>query len=151
MRRNSFADMPCPVARALDVVGDSWTLLVVRELLAGATRFDEVVEVLGIPRTTLTNRLAGLTAAGIVERRRYQDTPPRHDYVLTDKGRGLSGVVVALLQWGEEWGEWPPEGSPVELRDRVTGAPLWFDQIDRATGRRIEEIDVERVVTNDPT
>ncbi len=147
MRRTSFASMPCPVARSLDVLGDAWTLLIVREALAGARRFDDFVEILGIPRTTLTSRLNGLVDAGVLTKRRYEDSPPRHEYVLTEKGVALRTIVVSLLQWGEEWGEWPAEGSPVELRDRHTGQRLWFDQIDRETGRRIEEIDVERVVT----
>ena len=147
MRRTSFASMPCPVARSLDVLGDAWTLLIVREALAGARRFDDFVEILGIPRTTLTSRLNGLVDAGVFTKRRYEDSPPRHEYVLTEKGVALRTIVVSLLQWGEEWGEWPAEGSPVELRDRQTGQRLWFDQIDRETGRRIDEIDVERVVT----
>ncbi len=151
MRRTSFASMPCPVARSLDVVGDAWTLLIVREALAGARRFDEFVDRLGTPRNTLTTRLGTLVDAGILERTAVPDSPARHEYVLTDKGRALRTVIVSLLQWGEEYGEWPEEGSPVHLRDRATGQALWFDQIDRETGRRIDEIDVERVVTTDPT
>ncbi len=151
MRRTSFASMPCPVARSLDLVGDAWTLLIVREALAGARRFDDFVDRLDIPRTTLTNRLGTLVDGGILERIAYQEAPLRHEYQLTEKGRGLRTVIVSLLQWGEEFGDWPVSGSPVELRDRTTGQRLWFDQIDRETGRRIDEIDVVRVVTSDPT
>lgn len=146
MRRTSFAAMPCPVARSLDVLGDAWTLLIVREALNGARRFDDFVDRLGIPRNTLTARLATLADSGILERQAYQDAPPRHDYVLTEKGLALRTVIVSLLQWGEEFGDWPADGSPVELRDRRTGDRLWFDHIDRDTGRPIEEIDIERVV-----
>ncbi len=144
MRRTSFASMPCPVARSLDVLGDPWTLLIVRDALFGVRRFDDFVDGLGIPRNTLTSRLATLVEAGVFDKVAYQESPARYEYVLTEKGRALRSVIVSLLQWGDAWAGW--EHSPIELRDRESGAPLHFDHVDRATGRRLEEIAVDRVV-----
>ena len=91
-----------PLGAALDIVGDRWTLLVVRDLLRGHSRFNELREsVVGIASTVLTDRLRRLEETGVLERRRYQSAPPRDDYVLTRKGHGLGVVVGALLLWGE--------------------------------------------------
>lgn len=91
-----------PLGAALDVVGDRWTLLVVRDLLRGRTRFAELRgSVIGITSSTLSDRLARLERAGVVERRRYRDAPPRDEYLLTAKGHGLGIAVGALSLWGE--------------------------------------------------
>ena len=103
MRRTSFADMNCSVAQALEVVGEWWTLLVIRDAFLGVRRFDDFVERLGIARNVLANRLATLVGAGVLERRTYDEGRRRHDYVLTDKGRALWPVLTALRQWGDEW------------------------------------------------
>lgn len=142
MRRKSLGSVNCSVAQALDVVGDPWTLLIVRDAIFGRRRFDEFVESLGIPRTTLTQRLHTLTEAGVLERRPYQDKPPRHEYVLTEKGLALRPVIVALLQWGDAWSDLPE--PPVVLVDEATGDPLRLTYVDETTGRRLEEIRVER-------
>ena len=91
-----------PLGAALDVVGDRWTLLVVRDLLRGHTRFSELREsVVGIASNILSDRLRRLEAHGIAERRRYSDSPPRDEYLLTRRGHGLGPAVGALLIWGE--------------------------------------------------
>ncbi len=113
MRRTSFADELCPIARALEVVGDWWTLLVVREALAGTTRFEDFRSELGIARNILSTRLEALVENGVLERRRYAEHPPRDEYVLTDKGRDLWRVVAALATWGLRW---EGEGTKVGLR-----------------------------------
>ena len=96
----------CPVASTLDLVGDRWTLLVVRDLLKGRSKFSELREsVEGIPPAILSSRLKELEAAGIVSRRPYQDNPPRFSYALTAKGHGLGVVVGALASWGEQYVE----------------------------------------------
>jgi DNA-binding HxlR family transcriptional regulator len=96
----------CPVATALDLVGDRWTLQVVRELLRGHSRFSEIRDsVEGIPSSILSDRLKALTAAGAVTRRFYSDHPPRAEYLLTPKGHGLGVVVGALAGWGERYAE----------------------------------------------
>ena len=94
---------PCPAAGALSIVGEKWSLLVVRELLFGVHRFDAIARNTGAPRDRLTARLRTLQEAGIVERRAYSRHPPRHEYHLTDAGRGLAPVVTALAQWGSTW------------------------------------------------
>jgi len=102
MRRASLAQLPCPIARTLDLVGEWWTLLIVRDALFGARRFDEF-KTTGIADNVLTARLKRLVDAGILERRQYQSRPNRFEYVLTDKGRALAPVVAALRYWGTEW------------------------------------------------
>ncbi len=96
----------CPVASSLDVVGDRWTLLIIRDLLRGRTRFGDFRQsVEGIPPSVLSARLKLLEEQGIVRRRFYSDHPPRADYVLTAKGHGLGVVVGALASWGEKYAE----------------------------------------------
>ncbi len=110
MRRTSLAEMPCPVARTLDVVGEWWTLLIVRDALRGARRFEDF-KATGIADNILSARLKRLVEEGILERSRYQERPDRYEYVLTEKGRALGPVVQALRGWGLRWtsGEdWSP-------------------------------------------
>ncbi|MCC6960810.1 MAG: helix-turn-helix transcriptional regulator [Dehalococcoidia bacterium] len=114
MRRTSFADMPCSVARTLEVVGEWWTMLVIREAFNGVRRFDDFQASLGIARNVLASRLQGLVDHGVLERRQYQDRPPRCEYRLTEKGRELYPVLIAMLTWGDKWmaGE---AGPPLKL------------------------------------
>jgi DNA-binding HxlR family transcriptional regulator len=103
MRKASFADMHCSIAQSLEVVGEWWTLLILRDAFLGVRRFEDFVERLGISRNVLTIRLDSLVAAGILERRPYDEGRGRYDYLLTDKGRALWPVMTALRQWGDEW------------------------------------------------
>jgi len=95
--------MNCSVAQALEIVGEWWTLLIVRDAFLGVRRFDDFVERLGISRNILTNRLDTLVDAEILARRPYDESRGRYDYVLTDKGRALWPVLTAIRQWGDEW------------------------------------------------
>ena len=99
----------CAIARALDLVGERWALLVVRELALGSHRFTDIVAGTGAPRDRVTARLKALTAAGVVERRRYQTGPDRYEYHLTDSGRALVPVLDALLAWGRDWAVAPDD------------------------------------------
>jgi DNA-binding HxlR family transcriptional regulator len=103
MRKASFADMHCSIAQTLEILGEWWTLLILRDAFLGVRRFDDFVERLGISRNILTNRLDTLVAAGILERRPYDEARGRYDYLLTDKGRALWPVMTALRQWGDQW------------------------------------------------
>src|ERR671920_79401 len=103
MRRTSFTNWPCSIARAADLLGDGWTLLVLREAFYGQTRFEGFTDDLGIARNTLTDRLRRLVDAGLLERRQYQTDPVRHDYELTEQGRDFFGVLAALNAWGDKW------------------------------------------------
>jgi DNA-binding HxlR family transcriptional regulator len=111
VRRTSFEDMNCSVARTLEVVGEWWSLLIVRDALLGVRRFDDFQQRLGISRNILTQRLQRLVEQGVLDRVPYQDNPPRHEYRLTEKGRDLWLVVTAMRQWGEQWE--PLEAGPV--------------------------------------
>src|SRR6185312_7998244 len=102
MRFYDPADTDCAIGQALAVVGDWWTLLVVRELAGGVTRFGELADTLGVSRKVLTERLNALVEHGLVRRSRYSDHPPRSDYLLTDKGKGLLPVLIALQNWGQQ-------------------------------------------------
>lgn len=93
----------CSIARALDVIGDRWTILILRDTFRGIRRFSEIHRDLGIPKAVLTERLGRLVETGVLERRRYQDRPPRDEYRLTDMGRELSPVLVGLMRWGDRW------------------------------------------------
>ena len=103
MRKASFADMNCSIAQSLEIVGEWWTLLILRDAFLGVSRFDDFVARLGISRNILTNRLDTLVDAGVLERRAYDEARGRYDYVLTDKGRALWPVMTTLRQWGDEW------------------------------------------------
>lgn len=105
--------MHCSVAQTLEVVGEWWTLLIVRDALFGVTRFDEFQDRLGIARNVLTQRLDTLVEHGVMDKVPYQDKPVRYDYRLTDKGKDLWLVIAALRQWGDRWAA--PDGAPVVL------------------------------------
>lgn len=91
------------MADALELVGDRWALLALRELGLGVTRFNDIQDQTGAPRASLTARLRDLEAAGLVERRRYSERPPRDEYLLTEAGRALGPVIGALREWGERY------------------------------------------------
>jgi DNA-binding HxlR family transcriptional regulator len=141
MERKSFEQMDCSVAQCLEVVGDWWTMLVVRDAFRGVHRFDEFQSRLGIARNVLTARLAKLVDAGVLERRAYQDNPPRYDYVLTDKGRDLWPVLTALRQWGDRHAA--PHGPRVEVVHRECGHAAEMVTHCSHCGKRVTHRDVE--------
>src|ERR671910_624925 len=102
MRRASFEDMSCSVALSLEVIGEWWTLLILRDAFFGVTRFEEFQTRLGIARNILAKRLDTLVEHGVLERRCYDNARGRYDYVLTDKGKALWPVLVTIRHWGEE-------------------------------------------------
>jgi DNA-binding HxlR family transcriptional regulator len=120
MRKASFADMHCSIAQSLEIIGEWWTLLILRDSFLGIRRFDDFVERLGISRNVLTNRLDLLVDSGVLERRPYDEARARYDYLLTEKGRALWAVMTALRQWGDEWilGR---DNAPVLLEHRNCG------------------------------
>lgn len=120
MRQTSFADMHCSLARSLEMVGDWWSPLILRDLSLGLRRFDELADDLGISRNLLTRRLADLTAHGVIERHAYQQHPPRYDYALTASGRELIPILQALTAWGDRWAH-PPGGPPLRFRHTPCG------------------------------
>lgn len=123
--RVDLSSFACSVARTLDVVGDKWTLLVLRDAFYGVRRFDDFVRDLGIARNVLTSRLERLVGEEVLTRVAYEDHPPRFEYRLTAKGRDLFPVVLAMMHWGDSW-QADRDGPPVELVhddcDQVTHA-----------------------------
>lgn len=120
MQRTSFARMRCSLARGLDLIGDWWSPLIIRDLFLGVARFDELVEDLGISRNLLTRRLKSLVRNGIVERKAYQRRPTRYAYRLTEAGRDLVPAILALTAWGDRWAQ-PPQGSPILFTHTMCG------------------------------
>jgi DNA-binding HxlR family transcriptional regulator len=120
VERKSFAEMDCSVAQCLEVVGEWWSMLVVRDAFLGVTRYEEFQKRLGISRNILSERLARLTGAGIFVKVPYSEHPPRYDYRLTDKGRDLWPVLTAMRQWGDHYAA--PAGRPVEVAHKACGS-----------------------------
>ena len=103
MKWQDTADMPCPVARTLSVMGDRWTFLVIRNAFMGMRRFEAFQQSLGLTRHVLAGRLGRLVEQGILSRQPYQQRPLRHEYRLTDKGKDLYPVLLSLSSWGDRW------------------------------------------------
>ncbi len=143
MRRTSLRDRNCSIAQCLEVTGDWWTMLVVRDVLLGIRRFDELQADLGISRNTLARRLDQLVADGVLERRAYSDAPPRHEYVLTAKGRDLWPVLDAMRRWGDTWQA--PGGPPVEVVHAGCGQRTTVVPSCAVCGEALEASDVRAV------
>src|ERR1700684_3024125 len=111
MRHKSFRNMPCPIARSLERVGEWWSMLIMRDALHGLRRFDEFQKSLGISTNMLTRRLAGLVEGGLLARHRYSERPPRDEYVPTPRGRDFQPVLIALLAFGNR--HFAAEGASV--------------------------------------
>jgi DNA-binding HxlR family transcriptional regulator len=120
VQRTSFADMTCSIARTLDTAGEWWAPLILRDVHLGITRFDDLRRDLGISRNVLSARLERLVDRGLLERRAYSDRPPRHDYILTDKGSELVDVLLAMVAWGDRWTA-GSAGPPLLLRHQACG------------------------------
>ena len=135
MRRASFAGLNCSVAQTLEVVGDWWSLLIVRDVFFGVTRFDEIQRRLGIARNTLADRLDWLCGHGVLVRVPYGDSGNRYEYRLTDKGRDLQRVLIAMVAWGDKWGA-TAHHPPLQPTD-ANGEPVELRIVNARTGRRV--------------
>src|SRR5947207_800290 len=122
MQRTDFHAMPCSIARTVAVVGEPWTPLILRDIVFGLTKFDELQRDLGVATNILTDRLNTLVAHGLLVREPYQDRPLRHRYRLTDKGADLVPVLLALMRWGDRWTA-EPAGPPVTIVHHTCDAP----------------------------
>lgn len=120
MKWNAIADEPCSMARALSVVGDRWTLLILRDCFLGVRRFEEFQSRLGISKAIVASRLRRLTDEGVLERRAYHHAPLRHEYRLTRKGMDLYPALISLVHWADTYmaGE---DGPPLLHRHRTCG------------------------------
>ncbi|MCW6509211.1 winged helix-turn-helix transcriptional regulator [Lichenifustis flavocetrariae] len=140
MQRKSFGTMECAIARSLERVGEWWSILILRDAFYGVTRFDEFQQSLGVAPTMLTKRLGVLVEAGLLERRRYQERPPRYEYLLTDRGRDFRPVLLALLEWGNR--HFAPDGTSVEIRDARSGHLVETAFVDPSTGATVPLEDI---------
>ena len=116
MQRTRFTAMDCPIARSLDRVGEWWSILILRDALGGMTRFEEFQKSLKIAPNMLTRRLNALVDAGFLARRRYSEHPPRHEYIVTERGRDFRPILIALIAFGNR--HFAPEGASVTHRRR---------------------------------
>ena len=133
MQHKGFDKMPCPIARSLERVGEWWSILILRDAFKGMSRFDQFQKSLGIAPNMLTRRLNTLVDSGLLERRLYSEKPPRHEYVLTDRGRDFRPVLWALVAWGNK--HFPPEGETVVVVDAETGEQADPVLVDSRSGR----------------
>lgn len=118
MQKTRFTRAPCSIARSLDVLGDHWAPLIIRECLYDVHRFDELQRTLGIARNMLTRRLNRLIEQGVIERRPYQDNPPRYEYHLTEMGYDAAKLLLAMMSFGEKY--FFDDREPIRLYDRRT-------------------------------
>jgi DNA-binding HxlR family transcriptional regulator len=135
MKRKSYAEMTCPIARSLEHVGDWWNILILRDAAYGLTRFDHFQKSLGIATAMLSRRLEQLVKSGLLEKRQYQNNPPRYEYLLTESGQLFREVLAVFTLWGNR--QFAPEGASVVVSDRRTGKAADLALIDRATGREV--------------
>jgi DNA-binding HxlR family transcriptional regulator len=120
MRWQDIGELDCTIARTLSVIGDRWTLLILRDAFLGARRFEDFQKGLGITRHRLADRLSKLVAHGVLRREQYQERPPRFEYRLTDRGHDLYGVIVMIAGWGDKYMA-GKNGPPVERIHRACG------------------------------
>jgi DNA-binding HxlR family transcriptional regulator len=136
MQRKDFGAMLCPVARTLERVGEWWSIMILRDAFQGVTRFDQFQTSLGIAPNMLTRRLDALVDAGLLARRLYSKHPPRHEYVLTPRGRDFWPVLISLLAYGNR--HFAPEGVATEIADAATGKTIDPVLVDRASGAPLD-------------
>lgn len=136
MKWDTLENEPCPVARGLSVLGDRWTMMVVRDCFLGIRRFDQMQQRLGITRHVLADRLRKLETAGVLRRDPYQDRPVRYEYRLTERGKALYPILVTLIDWAEE--NVPPKTvTAMTIMSQETGRPIDPILVDSNTGNPI--------------
>lgn len=138
MKREPYKHMNCSVAAALEIVGEPWTLLILRDAYQQVRRFEEFQRHLGIARNILTARLKKLVDYGILQKVQYQDRPRRFEYRLTEKGAALFPVIVCLKEWGDRFGDKASYGPPLDFLDKVDGHVVQPLLIDQVNGKSIE-------------
>jgi DNA-binding HxlR family transcriptional regulator len=141
MQRTSFSEMACSLARSLDVAGEWWTPLVLRDLWMGRRRFDEIQTNLEVSRKLLADRLDTLVSQGAVERRRYQDRPARYEYLLTEQGKELIEALLVLISWGDRWAA-EDVGAPMLVRHKGCGKAVRAEVRCSACGERLRAAEV---------
>ena len=138
MQRTQFGDMACSIARTLDVIGEPWSPLILRDVFVGITRFDKIQADLGISRKVLTERLKWLVESGVLQRRQYETHPPRYEYRLTDKGREIFPILATMAAWADRWMA-GPEGSPLTLHHTECDHDMHAEIVCSECGERLEK------------
>ena len=141
MSRTSFEHMSCSLARVADIIGDKWTLLIVRDAFYGLHTFSQFQKNLGVARNVLADRLEKLVAGGVLSRTQTRPGVERFDYRLTDRGRELFPVVIAMMQWGDKW-IFGAAGEPVRMVDKEQRAPIQQVGVMSRDGRFLQARDV---------
>jgi DNA-binding HxlR family transcriptional regulator len=144
VKQSRLANKECSMARAMEIVGDRWTILILREAYYGVKRFDEFEYYVGVAPNILSNRLKKLVEAGIMARVRLPEHAGRFEYVLTEKGRDFFPAYLALKRWGDSWLA-EPEGPQVVFRDRQAGRPIEYPELRTAAGKPLRLEDVEAI------
>jgi DNA-binding HxlR family transcriptional regulator len=142
MRRTSFAKWPCQIAQTVDLLGDWWTPLVLREAFYGIKRFDEFQSALGIARNTLTERLNRLVTEGLLAKVPYHTEPLRHEYVLTAKGKDFFPVLAAIAAWGDQW-LYAENAEPITMHHSRCDHDVRAEVVCSHCGERLESEDVQ--------
>jgi DNA-binding HxlR family transcriptional regulator len=143
MERKSFSSLDCSIAQCLEVVGEWWSLLIVRDAFLGVSRFDDFQRRLGISRNVLRQRLTHLVGAGVMEKVPYSEHPPRFEYRLTNTGRDLWPVLTAMRQWGDQHAA--PNGPPVQFVHRACGATADVLTVCASCGERVRVGDMKMI------
>jgi DNA-binding HxlR family transcriptional regulator len=142
LKWEDLAGQRCSIARSVAVIGDRWTLMILRDCFSGVSRFDKFQERLGISRTLIAERLKSLTAEGVLTKTAYQDRPVRHEYRLTPKGMDLFPVMMAIVDWGDRHID-SPEGAPLVRRHKTCGHDFQPVMTCSECGETVEHHDVE--------
>jgi len=143
MLRNDYPGQNCSAAATLELIGERWTLLIIRDVLSGARRFDQMQRSMGVARNVLAGRLDRLVEEGILERRPYSMNPPRDEYFLTEKGLDLWPVLVALISWGDKHAA--PDGPPVVIVHKECGGRMNDRRICERCGKQMTVRDARGV------
>jgi DNA-binding HxlR family transcriptional regulator len=142
MRSKSFAGMACSVAGTLETIGDRWAILILRDLMLGLSKYEDLRRSTGVTHATLSDRLKDLEENGLVVRRRYQTNPERYEYIVTRKGRDTALVAQALLQIGDKWAVTGKGGPPLRFVDRKSGRPVKLALVNADTEVPVDPADV---------
>ena len=144
MLRSDYPGQFCSIAKSLEVIGERWSLLIVRDVMNGNRRFGEIQASLGIARNVLSARLQGLVDEDILERRAYQESPPRDEYFLTEKGLDLWPALIALMHWGDRYSA-GPEGPPRLIVHKECGGEINDRGICEACGEVLHARDARQI------
>lgn len=148
-RTADYTNQRCSIAATLEVVGDPWTLLILRDAFVGVNRFEQWQERLGVARNVLAARLKTLVAHGVMEARRYSERPPRQEYVLTQKGLDLSPVLLTMAEWGDQHVYGVGKGA-VHFVHKTCGCDFHPRMACEACGEVVDRRDIKRVLHDDP-